>query len=150
MQLPLNLTFTPAPSRKCIQHTTWLDAGWAVACLGFTKKVEISQALSDALDHGDEDEHDQQLYDALWLAHHYLAIDQRPSLSFTFDFLHDDKVKGRYVEHKLRLHVEEREDLILLGLQQDFPLGFEALWGHETNFSNHSPNTKEVFHAELE
>ena len=121
MQLTLNLTFAPAPSRNLIRPTTWLDAGWATAPLGFTKKVEISQSLSDALQHGDEDVHDQQLYDALWLAHHHLALAQRPSLSFTFDYLHDDKVKGRYVEHHLRLHVEERDHLILLGLLQDFP-----------------------------
>jgi hypothetical protein len=121
MQLTLNLTFAPAPPRNLIRPTTWLDAGWATAPLGFTKKVEISQSLSDALQHGDEDVHDQQLYDALWLAHHHLALAQRPSLSFTFDYLHDDKVKGRYVEHHLRLHVEERDHLILLGLLQDFP-----------------------------
>lgn len=121
MQLTLNLTFAPAPPRNLIRPTTWLDAGWATAPLGFTKKVEISQSLSDALQHGDEDVHDQQLYDALWLAHHHLALAQRPALSFTFDYLHDDKVKGRYVEHHLRLHVEERDHLILLGLLQDFP-----------------------------
>lgn len=121
MQLTLNLTFAPAPPRNPIRPTTWLGAGWAPACLGFTKKVEISQSLSDALDHGDEDDHDQQLYDALWLAHHHLVLDQRPSLSFTFEYLHDDKLHGRYVERSLRLHVEEKEQLILLGLLQDFP-----------------------------
>ena len=121
-QLTLNLTFAVAPTVKSIfKNTTWLNAGWATACIGFTKKVEISQALSDALDHGDEDDHDQQLYDALWLAHHHLVIEQRLCLSFTFDFLRDDKVKGRYVEHSLRLHVEEGDHLILLGLLQDFP-----------------------------
>ena len=121
MQLTLNLTFAPAPPRNLIRPTTWLDAGWATAPLGFTKKVEISQSLSDALQHGDEDDHDQQLYDALWLAHHHLVIDQRPSLSFTFDYLHDDKLRGRHIERSLRLHVEEKEQLILLGLLQDFP-----------------------------
>ena len=50
MQLTLNLTFTPPPSEKMfLKNTTWLDAGWATACLGFTKKVEISQTLSDCL-----------------------------------------------------------------------------------------------------
>ena len=50
MQLTLDLTFTPAPPVKMIfKNTTWLDAGWAAGCLGFTKKVEISQSLSDAL-----------------------------------------------------------------------------------------------------
>ena len=124
MQLTLNLTFVPAPSIKTIfKNTTWLNAGWASACLGFTKKVEISQSLNDALmpiHADDEDDHDQQLYDALWMAHHYLVLDQRPSFSFTFDFLHDDKFNGHFVEHSLRLHVEEKEQLILLGLLQDF------------------------------
>ena len=83
MQLTLNLLFAPAPPVKTIfQNNTWLNAGWATACLGFTKDVEISQSLSDALKphHADdEDDHDQQLYDALWMAHHYLVLDQRPN-----------------------------------------------------------------------
>jgi len=121
MQLTFNLDFTPAPPRNLIRPIPWLNAGWATACIGFTKKVEISQSLSDALDHGDEDDHDQQLYDALWLAHHHLVFDQRPSLSFTFDYLHNDKLHGHFVERSLRLHVEESDHLILLGLLQDFP-----------------------------
>ena len=124
MQLTLNLKFTPKPPIKTIfKNTTWLNAGWAAPCLGFTKQVEISQSLSDALmptHAGDEDDHDQRLYDALWSAHHYLVLDQRPSFSFTFDFLRGDKMNGHFVEHSLRLHVEEKEQLILLGLIQDF------------------------------
>jgi len=124
MQLTLNLTFTPAPpGTKIFKNTTWLDAGWATRCLGFNKKVEVSQALNDALSPlqtEDEDDHDQRLYDALWLAHHYLALDQKPSMSFTFDFLRDDKVKGTLTETSLRLRVQEKEQLILLGLLRDF------------------------------
>jgi hypothetical protein len=124
MQLTLNLTFTPAPPIKTIfKNNTWLNAGWATTCIGFTKKVEISQSLSDVLKplHADdEDDHDQQLYDALWMAHHYLVLDQRPSFSFTFDFLCDDKISGHFIETSLRLHVEEKEQLVLLGLIQDF------------------------------
>ena len=123
MQLTLNLTFTPAPPRNLIRPTTWLDAGWATACLGFTKKVEVSQSLSDALmplQTEDEDDHDQRLYDALWLAHHHLVLDQRSSFSFTLDFLREDKTTGTMTETSLRLHVEEKEQLILLGLLRDF------------------------------
>ena len=124
MQLTLNLIFVPAPPVKTIfKNNTWLNAGWATACIGFTKKVEISQSLSDTLKphHADdEDDHDQQLYDALWLAHHYLVLDQRPSFSFTFDFLQDDKANGRLIETSLRLHVEDKEQVVLLGLLQDF------------------------------
>ena len=119
MQLTFSFTFTPAPPiQRIFKSSTWLSAGWATACLGFTKKVEISQTLSDVL--GNEDDHDQQLYDALWMAHHYLVLDQRPSFSFTFDFMRDDKISGRFIETSLRLHVEEKEQVILLGLLQDF------------------------------
>ncbi len=108
MQLVLNLTFTPAPFiKRAIRNNTWQDAGWACACLGFTQKVEISRSLCDALDHGDQD---QQLYDALWLTHHHLALLQRTSFSFTFD-------RG---DGSLRLHVEDRGQVVLLGLIQDF------------------------------
>jgi hypothetical protein len=124
MQLTLNLTFTHVhPVKRILKSTTWLDAGWATACLGFTKKVEISQSLSDALKpfHADdEDDHDQQLYDALWMAHHYLALEQQSSFSFTFDFLWDDKHNGKFTETSLRLHLEEKAHVILLGLLQDF------------------------------
>ena len=124
MQLTLNLLFAPAPPVKTIlKNTTWLNAGWATACLGFTKPVEISLSLSEALmpSHAeDEAEYDQRLYDALWRVHHELVLDQRPSFSFTFDFLRDDKISGRLIETSLRLHVEEKEQLVLLGLLQDF------------------------------
>ena len=122
MQLSLNLTFTSVPPAiKLFQHTTWLDAGWATVPLGFTKKVEISQSLHDALrPYQAEDDPDQHLYDALWLAHHYLVIEQRSSFSFTFDFLWDDKCNGRMRETSLRLHLEEKQQIILLGLLQDF------------------------------
>ena len=124
MQPTLNLKFHPVPpTAKVFRNTAWLDAGWATACLGFTKKVEISQSLSDCLQPfqmDDADDADQHLYDALWHAHHYLVLEKRPSFSFTFDFLHDDKYQGHLVEHSLRLHLEEKEHVILLGLLQDF------------------------------
>ena len=124
MQLTLNLTFAPTPLvKKFFKNTTWLNAGWATACIGFTKKVEVSQSLSDVLKPlhtDDEDDHDQRLYDALWMAYHYLVLDQRPAFSFTFDFLRDDKINGRLTEISLRLHVEEKEQMLLLGLLQDF------------------------------
>ena len=129
MQLSLNLSFTPVPRhKKVFNNTTWLDTGWATACLGFAKKVEISQSLSDALaplQGGDEDDYDQHLYDALWLAHHHLALKGQPSFSFTFDFLRDDKHRGRMARHSLRLCMEEKERVILLGLAGGFQ---EAAW----------------------
>ena len=124
MQLTLNLTFTPAPPAKRIfKNTLWIRAGPEARMIGFTQNVEFSQSLSDALQpHSteDKDEYDQRLYDALWLAHHYLCLDPRPSFSFSFDFLRDDRTSGRMLESSLRLHVEEKGQVILLGLLRDF------------------------------
>ena len=123
MQLTFNLTITPPrPGKTFFKNTTWLDAGWATRCLGFTKKVEISQSMSDALKplQTQEDDHDQQLYDALWLAQHYYDLNQRQSFSFTFDFLREDKISGRMIETSLRLHLEEKDHVILLGFLRDF------------------------------
>ena len=87
--------------------------------------VEVSVTLSDALEalqSEDADSYDQRLYDALWLAHHYLALDlrQRESVSFTFDFLREDKHNGKFIEASLRLRVEAQKQAVLLGLMQDF------------------------------
>ena len=124
MQLTLNLIFTPAPPAKThLKNTTWQDGGWAVPLLGFTKKVEISQSLSDALravPFADEDELDQRYYDALWMAHHQIVLEPRSSFSFTLEFLQDEKPSGRMTLPSLRLHFEEKEQVILLGLIHDF------------------------------
>jgi hypothetical protein len=34
--------------------------------------------------------------------------------------MRDDKISSRFIETSLRLHVEEKEQVILLGLLQDF------------------------------
>ena len=84
--------------------------------------MEVSQALLDALTHfqSEDDDFDQHLYDAIWLAHHYRTIDQRPSFSFLIDFLHTNPTTGHMTESHLRLYVEEKDSVILLGLLQDF------------------------------
>ena len=124
MQLPLELIARPTiQSRPIFQYPTWMDVSHIAKGVGFVTSVEISVALNDALEPlqaENEANYDQHLYDALWLAHHYIALDQRDSFSFTFDFLRDDKVIGRLEEISLRLRVEVQKNLTLLGLSQDF------------------------------
>ena len=125
MQMQLTLDFTRKPSKlkATIKNTTWMIVSDVARGIGFTIPVEVSIALSDALEPlqtEDHDDYDQRLYDAIWLTHHYRALEQRPSFSFTFDFLRDDKVKGTLTETSLRLRVQEKEQLILLGLLRDF------------------------------
>ena len=126
MQMQLALDFTPRPSnlKAIIKNTTWMNVSDVARGIGFTIPVEVSIALNDALEPlqtEDDEDYDQRLYDALWLAHHYFSLDhQRESLSFTFDFLREDKPSGKFIEASLRLRVEAQRQVVLLGLTQDF------------------------------
>ena len=127
MQMQLTLDFTPRPSilKPIIKNTTWMNVSDVARGTGFTIPVEVSIALNDALEPlqtEDDDDYDQRLYDALWLAHHYLALDlrQRESIPFTFDFLREDKHTGKFTKASLRLRVETQKQVVLLGLMQDF------------------------------
>lgn len=123
MQLSLNLCPFLRPIPKSFHLPTWVDFSMEGHLIGFSQKVEISQSLLDALAarpmEGEED-YEQRLYDALWIAQHDLCLDQLPSFSFTFDFLHEDLTLGRLIKSSLRLHVEVRGTSVLLGLAQDF------------------------------
>ena len=127
MQMQLTLDFTPRPQyqhKPIIKNTTWMDVSDIAREIGFKISVEVSIALSDALEPlqtEDDDDYDQRLYDALWLADHYLSLDyQRESITFTFDFLREDKHTGAFTEASLRLRVEAQKQAVLLGLMQDF------------------------------
>ena len=124
MQLTLDLTFISQSKQAPItKYQSWLDVSDIARGVGFIAPVEISIALSDALaphQAEDDDDYDQRLYDALWLAHHYLSLDQRTSFTFIFDFLRNDKLNGKFVEASLRMMVQAQKNLILIGLPQDF------------------------------
>ncbi|GAB1469403.1 hypothetical protein MASR2M66_02790 [Chloroflexota bacterium] len=126
MQMQLTLDFTSRPSnlKPIIKNTTWMDVSDIARGIGFTIPVEVSIALNDALEPlqtEDDEDYDQRLYDALWLAHHYLSLDQsHETFTFTFDFLREDKHTGKFIEASLRLRVEAQKQVVLLGLLQDF------------------------------
>lgn len=124
MQLTLDFTSTPPPKQKSIiKNPTWMDVRDIARGVGFTIAVEVSVALSDALEPlqaEDDEDYDQRLYDALWLAHHYLSLDQRPSFTFSFDFLRKDRHSANAKEASLRLRVEVQKQVVLLGLSHDF------------------------------
>ncbi len=134
MQMQFTFDFRPRPPKQklIIKNTTWMNVSDVARGIGFTIPVEVSLALNDALmplQTEDDDDYDQRLYDALWLAHHYRSLDlrQRKSISFTFDFLCKDKHTGKFTEASLRLRVETQKQVVLLGLMQDFQ---EALHGN--------------------
>ena len=123
MQLTLDFTPRPAKQKPIIKIPSWMDVSDIARGVGFNASVEVSMRLSDELEplHIQEvDEYDQHLYDALWLAHHYLSLDQRDSFTFTFDFLREDLIQGRFVEGSLRLRLEVQRQVVLLGMLDDF------------------------------
>jgi hypothetical protein len=122
-QLTLDFTIRTPKQKPLIRNTTWMNVSDIARGVGFQTPVEVSMVLNDALEplQTDEvDECDQHLYDALWLAHHHLSLDQRSSCTFTFDFLRENLLCGKFVEASLRLRVEVQKQVVLFGLLQDF------------------------------
>ncbi len=123
MQLTFAL-FSPSSSspKPIMPDTTWLDVSVITRGIGFVTSVEVSPAFHDAiaaLPSEDQQDYDQRLYDALWLAHHHLSLDQAEACSFTFHFLRKENPCS------LRLRVEAHRKVVSLGLSRDFQ---EALY----------------------
>jgi len=124
MQLTLDFT-TKTPLRKTpiIRNETWLDVSDIACGVGFSTTVQISFAFNDALaplQNEMEGDFDQRLYDALWRAHFQLSLDPLPSATFNFIFPRKDWKTKEISEISLRLRVEAQEQVVRLGLLQDF------------------------------
>ena len=123
-QLPLDFsTRLPPPSCPIIVYPTWQDVSNIAAGVGFSEPVSISMALSDALEATQLEivnEYDQRLYDALWLAHFELSLNDGRPASFTFTFSRAHWKTGELSETGLRLRVEKGSQGIRLGLKTDF------------------------------
>jgi hypothetical protein len=123
-QLPLDFsTRLPPPSRPIIAYPTWQDVSNIAAGVGFSKPVSISMALSDTLEATQLEvinEYDQRLYDALWLAHFEISLNDGRPVNFTFTFSRAHWKTGERSEASLRLRVEKGSQGIRLGLKTDF------------------------------
>jgi hypothetical protein len=64
--------------------------------------------------------YDQRLYDCLWLAHFKLSLDRSQSVKFNFSFPRKDRKREEVSEISLRVRVEAQEQVMLLGLLEDF------------------------------
>ncbi len=84
-QLAMSLSLPVAVS----VDVRWLDVSDIGAGIGFRGKVLLSVALSDALEPittESDGDYDQRLYDALWLAHFRLTLNQVDAVTFNFAF----------------------------------------------------------------
>jgi len=126
MLTQLSLDFStrlPPPSRPIMAYPTRMDVSQIAAGVGFSEPVSISLVLSDALEATQletENDYDQRLYDALWLAHFELSLNDGRSANFTFTFSRAHWKTGELSETGLRLCVEKGPQGIRLGLKTDF------------------------------
>ena len=126
MSIQLPLDFTPEPEQeqtRIMQNEAWLDVSDIARGVGFTNTVQISIPLKDALEplqNEIDGDYDQRLYDALWMAHVKLCLDQSQSATFNFTFLRKDWRIGKVSEVSLRLRAEEDKQIMSLGLLEDF------------------------------
>jgi hypothetical protein len=91
--------------------------------VGFTTTVQISMALNEALQplqNEIEGDYDPRLYDALWMAHLHLSLDQSQSTTFNFTFPHKNWKTENVAEISLRVSAVTQKQVVLVGLLQDF------------------------------
>jgi hypothetical protein len=123
-QLPLGSTPGPKPEQQpIIQNEAWLDVSDIARGVGFITPVRVSVSLNDALQplqNEIDGDYDQRLYDALWVAHLKLSLDQSQSATFNFTFPRRDRKTEEVSEANLRVRVETQKQVVLLGLLQDF------------------------------
>ncbi len=104
-------------------HVRWLDVSDTGAGIGFRGKVLLSVALSDALEPiatESDGDYDQRVYDALWLTHFRLTLNQVDAVTFNFSFPRTHRMSGERIDASLRLHTETRDEALFIGLLEDF------------------------------
>ena len=124
MQLTLDFTIKPqSQSRPIIQNDGWLDVSEIARGVGFITAVQISVNLNDELEplqNEIDGDYDQRLYDCLWLAHFYLALDQIQSATFNFTLHRQHGNASEISETILRIRVEVKRQTTFVGLLQDY------------------------------
>ena len=126
MSTQLTLNFTPKPQREqqpIIENEAWLDVSDIARGMGFTTTVQVSISLNDALQplqNEIDGDYDQRLYDALWQGYFQLSLNQSQSATFNFTFPRKDWKREEVSEVSLRLRVEAQEQVVLLGLLENF------------------------------
>lgn len=108
---------------RVIVQETWLDVSDIARGVGFTMRVQISIPLHDTLQplqNEIEGNYDQRLYDVLWQTYFQCSLDHSQSATFNFIFPRKDLKTERVSEVSLRARVETQEQVVMLGLLEDF------------------------------
>lgn len=126
MSMQLTFDFTPKPQREqspIIKNEAWLNVSDIARGVGFTTAVQASISLNDALQplqNEIDGDYDQRLYDALWQAYFQFSLDQSQSATFNFTFPRQGWKREEVSEVNLRVRVEAQEQVVLIGLLEDF------------------------------
>ena len=124
MQLTFDFTLKPQQEQKpIIENEAWLDVSDIARGVGCITAVQVSINLNEALQslqNEIDSDYDQRLYDALWLAHFKLSLDQSQSATFSFTFPRKDSKTEEASEVSLRVRAEAQKQIVLLGLLKDF------------------------------
>ena len=123
MPTQLSFVFRTKPIAQHPPPPLWVDVTQIGRAVGFITDAELSLALHDALtplSTEEDGDYDQRLYDALWLAHFQLSLDQSRSATFAFTFPRKHWKTEEITEASLRLRVEAHPQSVLVGLLPDF------------------------------
>ena len=126
MSMQLTSDFTPGHQREqrpIIRNEAWLDASDIARGVGFTTAVQVGISLHEALRPLQNEivgDYDQRLYDALWMAHFKLSLDQSQFATFNFTFPRKDRKTGEDSEISLRVRAVTQKQVVQVGLLQDF------------------------------
>jgi hypothetical protein len=126
MSMQLTFDFTSKPQREqtsVIQDEDWLDVSDIARGVGFTTAVQVGISLHEAirpLQNEIDGNYDQRLYDALWMAHFKLSLENSQFAAFRFTFPRKDRKTGEDSEISLRVRAVTQKQVVRVGLLQDF------------------------------
>ena len=126
MSMQLTFDFSPRHQREqrpILQSEDWLDVSDIARGVGFTTAVQVGISLHEALrplQNEIDGDYDQRLYDALWMAHIKLSLENSQFAIFSFAFPRKDRKTGEDSEISLRVRAATQKQVVQVGLLQDF------------------------------
>jgi hypothetical protein len=126
MSMQLTFDCTPRPPQEqgpILPNEDWLDVSDIARGVGFTIAVQVGISLHEALQplqNEIDGDYDQRLYDALWMSHFKLSLENSQSATFNFTFPRKDRKTGEDSEISLRVRAVKQKQVTLVGLLQDF------------------------------
>ena len=126
MSMQLTFDFTPRHQREqrpILQNEDWLDVSDIARGVGFATAVQVGISLHEALQplqNEIDGDYDQRLYDALWMAHFKLSLEDSQFATFSCTFPRRDRRTAADSEISLRVRAVAQKQVVLVALLQGF------------------------------